>query len=108
MGRHLGARIVVLAAATCALATGAAAAPPSPARPAAKKASSGPQAVPASRVWHTAPPGKTAPVDANGRAKLVLQGLNIPDRVELSAATDRGGFSAEDLDRAAHVMREPG
>ncbi len=37
---------------------------------------------------------------------LVLQGLNIPDRVELTARSDRGGFSAEDLDRAAHVMRD--
>ena len=82
----------------CALAvTTASAAPP-------KKAGG---AVPASRIWHTAPPGKTAPVDANGRPKLVLQGLNIPDHVELAAATDRGGFAAEDLERAAHVMREP-
>lgn len=64
------------------------------------------QAVPASRGWHAATPGKTAPVDAKGRPLLVLQGLNIPDRVELTARSDRGGFSAEDLDRAAHVMRD--
>jgi len=63
--------------------------------------------VPASRAWHAAPPGKTAPTDATGKPVLVLQGLNIPDRVELTAASPRGGFSAEDLDRAAHVMREP-
>jgi uncharacterized protein YcbK (DUF882 family) len=50
--------------------------------------------------------GKTAPLDASGRPLLVLQGLNIPDRVELTPRSDRGGFSAEDLDRAAHVMRD--
>lgn len=61
----------------------------------------------ASRTWHTPTPGKSAPLDARGRPKLVLQGLNFPDRVELTAKTDGGGFSAEDLDRAAHVMREP-
>jgi len=72
--------------------------PPKP----AKRASS----VPASRGWHAVPPGKTAPVDAHGRPLLVLQGLNIPDHVELTARSDRGGFSAEDLDRAAHVMRD--
>lgn len=72
---------------------------PAPKRPA-------PQAIPASRSWHTAPPGKSAPVDARGRSLLVLQGLNIPDRVELTPRTDRGGFSAEDLDRAAHIMRD--
>jgi uncharacterized protein YcbK (DUF882 family) len=64
------------------------------------------QAVPASRSWHAATPGKTAPVDERGRPLLVLQGLNIPDRVELTPRSDRGGFSAEDLDRAAHVMRD--
>jgi len=72
--------------------------------PPAKRPST--QAVSASRSWHTATPGKTAPVDANGRPLLVLQGLNIPDRVELTPRSDRGGFSAEDLDRAAHVMRD--
>lgn len=62
--------------------------------------------VPASRVWHAAPPGKSAPRDALGRAQLVLQGLNHPDHVTLTAGSDRGGFSAQDLDRAAHVLRE--
>ncbi len=37
----------------------------------------------------------------------MLQALNHTDRVELTARTDRGGFSAEDLDRAAHLLREP-
>lgn len=94
-----------LRAAICVLATGvvvrgALAAPPA-------KKPVGTHAVPASRIWHTAPPGKIAPLDANGKPMLVLQGLNIPDRVELTAATERGGFSAEDLDRAARVLRDP-
>ena len=62
--------------------------------------------VSAARAWHAAPPGKTAPVDASGRPALVLQGLNIPDRAELTPRGERGGFSAEDLDRAAHVLRD--
>lgn len=93
---------VALIAGGCAIAGSAAAAPP--AKPAPKK---GPSAVAASKIWHTAPPGKTAPTDSSGRPMLVLQGLNIPDRVELAAASERGGFAADDLDRAAHVMREP-
>jgi uncharacterized protein YcbK (DUF882 family) len=72
--------------------------------PAPKRATG--SAVPASRVWHTATPGKAAPLGANGHPLLVLQGLNIPDRVELTPKNERGGFSAEDLDRAAHVMRD--
>lgn len=83
----------------------ASAAAHAPAAPAAAKRPA-PQAVRASRSWHTPTPGKTAPVDANGRPLLVLQGLNIPDRVELTPRSERGGFSAEDMDRAAHVMRD--
>lgn len=59
-----------------------------------------------SRLWHQAPAGKSAPLDDAGKPRLVLQGLNVPDHVELTARTERGGFSAEDLDRAAHVMRD--
>ena len=69
---------------------------PVPARPVA-----------ASRVWHTPTPSKTAPLDAAGRPMLTLQALNMPDRVTIAASSDRGGFSAEDLDRAAHVLRDP-
>ena len=61
----------------------------------------------ASRGWHTPTPGKTAPLDANGRPQLVLQALNMPDSATLTAASDRGGFSALDLDHAAHILREP-
>lgn len=86
-----------------------------PAQPAPKTASRAPTparaavltAVPASRGWHAPTPGKTPSLDAAGRPKLVLQTLNMPDRVELTARTDAGGFSADDLDRAAHVLREP-
>jgi uncharacterized protein YcbK (DUF882 family) len=105
--RALAAKIAL---ATLVVAAPAFAEPPKPApkrtasvAPAAKRAN----AVPASRGWHTMKEGATAPVDDTGRAKLVLQGLNIPDHVELTAHGERGGFSAEDLDRAAHVMREP-
>lgn len=38
---------------------------------------------------------------------LTLQALNMPDRVTIAASSDRGGFAAEDLDRAAHVLRDP-
>ena len=75
--------------------------------PAPKRAQSQPSGpIPASRGWHAAA-NKPQTMDESGKPKLVLQGLNIPDRVELTAHTDKGGFSAEDLDRAAHVMREP-
>jgi uncharacterized protein YcbK (DUF882 family) len=61
----------------------------------------------ASRGWHALPAGASPSLDTSGRPMLTLQGLNIPDRVSLTAASDRGGFSAEDLDRAAHVLRDP-
>ena len=74
--------------------------------PAAAPKRAGSTAVAASRGWHSAPAGKTAPASASGLPLLVLQGLNIPDRVELTPRGERGGFSAEDLDHAAHVMRD--
>lgn len=96
--------LVLALLASTAVAPSVGAEPPKPTRPAVAKRPAG--AVPASRTWHTATPGKTAPVDERGRSLLVLQGLNIPDRVELTPRTERGGFSAEDLDHAAHVMRD--
>jgi uncharacterized protein YcbK (DUF882 family) len=78
--------------------------PAKPARPPPAKRPA--TAISASRTWHTATPGKTAPLDERGRSLLVLQGLNIPDRVELTPRNERGGFSAEDLDHAAHIMRD--
>lgn len=58
------------------------------------------------RAWHTPTAGKTAPM-ANGRPELVLHAMYIDQTAELPAQTDRGGFSAEDLDNAAHTLREP-
>ncbi len=60
----------------------------------------------ASRGWHAATTSKTAPLDASGRPMLVLQALNMPDRATLTVNSNRGGFSAQELDRAAHVLRE--
>lgn len=109
VGRRVG---IALMAIGCAVVPATALGDPAPAaKPAGRTArvapQKKPQAVSASKLWHTAPPGKTAPTDESGKPVLVLQGLNIPDRVELTAASARGGFSAEDLDRAAHVMRDP-
>lgn len=78
---------------------------PAPKPAPAKKAPPGPVA--ASRGWHQVAPGAKAPVDATGRMQLVLQALNTTDRTTLTAHGDHGGFSAEDLDRAAHVLRDP-
>lgn len=69
--------------------------PPAPAGPVA-----------AARAWHSLAPGAAAEVDASGKPRLVLSALNFPTRVALDAQTDRGGFSAEDLDRATHALRE--
>ena len=116
---RLAPALAVLVTVTGAYAEGAAQ-PKPPARPAQaapKTAVRGPVAsakrpapvgpMAASRGWHTPTPGKTAPVDANGRPQLVLQALNMPDAVTLTAASERGGFSALDLDHAAHILREP-
>jgi uncharacterized protein YcbK (DUF882 family) len=59
------------------------------------------------RSWHTPVPDRTAPVDDNGRTKLALVALNTQERVELSALSASGGFATRDLDRAAHLLREP-
>lgn len=58
------------------------------------------------RAWHSAG-GATAPKAANGLPLLVLHSLNTNDRTELAPYTKDGGFSAEDLDRASYVVREP-
>ncbi len=87
---------------------------PQPARPktaarapvAAAKRSVAPSAALAARGWHAKAAGATCPVDATGRPKLVLQALNVPENVTLTALHDHGGFSAPDLDRAAHVLRD--
>jgi uncharacterized protein YcbK (DUF882 family) len=57
--------------------------------------------------WHTIAPDMHTTLDEHGRAKLVLVSLNTSDRVELSPLSERGGFVASDLDRAARTLREP-
>ena len=79
--------------------------PPKHARPAAKPAPKAPKPYTQAMVgWH-APVGKSAPVDASGRPMLVLRAINRNEKVELTATTDAGGFSARDLDRAAWLLR---
>jgi uncharacterized protein YcbK (DUF882 family) len=56
--------------------------------------------------WHSRKPGASAPRDAEGRPKLVLEAINTRERLELVAARDDGGFSALDLDRAAQLLRD--
>jgi uncharacterized protein YcbK (DUF882 family) len=77
-------------------------------KPAAgKRAAWQPRPVAASRAWHTPAPGRAVPLDARGKPRLVLFALNTQERVELTARDERGGFSAEDLERAAHLLRDP-
>src|SRR4051812_15166798 len=114
---RLAPALAVLVTVTGAYAEGPSKPPARAAQPAPKTAAPAPVAsakrpasvvpVAASRGWHTPTPGKTAPLDANGRPQLVLQALNMPASATLTAASDRGGFSALDLDHAAHVLREP-
>jgi uncharacterized protein YcbK (DUF882 family) len=59
------------------------------------------------RRWHAPTPGKSPPIDAGGRPMLALVALNLGERLEIAAAADKGGFAAADLDRAAHLLREP-
>lgn len=57
--------------------------------------------------WHERGESAEAPRSAGGLPKLVLVALNTRERVELSPQSDRGGFSADALDAAAHVLRDP-
>lgn len=56
--------------------------------------------------WHQRKPHTHAPLDGRGRPELVLESVNTHERIVLSAATDHGGFSASELDRAAHLLRD--
>jgi uncharacterized protein YcbK (DUF882 family) len=103
--------IVALAAVAATVASSAEGEPTRPAHapaptPAPASAAKRNASVPAARSWHTATPGKSCPVDERGHSMLVLQGLNIPDHIELTPRSENGGFSAQDLDRAAHIMRD--
>src|SRR5215472_12625992 len=55
--------------------------------------------------WHAATAGKAPPVDASGRPMLALYTLNHGNRLTVPASTDKGGFSASDLDKIAHLLR---
>ena len=59
------------------------------------------------KTWHTPTAGKAPSLDEAGRPLLALMSLNTNDRIELPAMSDRGGFTATALDRAAFVLREP-
>jgi uncharacterized protein YcbK (DUF882 family) len=81
------------------------------AQPPAKPASAKPKTPPARyagyvRAWH-APDESAAAIDESGRPLLALFALNTRERIELRAASERGGFAASDLDRAAMSLREP-
>jgi uncharacterized protein YcbK (DUF882 family) len=58
------------------------------------------------RAWHT-PPSDDPARTPEGRPVLVLEIINTGERVELAPQRDDGGFSAEDLQRAAHALRDP-
>jgi uncharacterized protein YcbK (DUF882 family) len=58
------------------------------------------------RKWHAVPatvPSRTAV----GLPMLVLDMVNTGERVELSPMSEQGGFSAEDIERASHALRDP-
>jgi uncharacterized protein YcbK (DUF882 family) len=96
-----------LAAAAAFLASAAALAQP-PAKPGLREAEDSTRARYAGyvRAWH-APDESAAAVDESGRPLLALFALNTRERIELRAASERGGFAASDLDRAAMSLREP-
>jgi uncharacterized protein YcbK (DUF882 family) len=58
------------------------------------------------RRWHERAPDATAPTDASGRDKLVLEAINVGERVELTARSDDGSFDAIEQARAAHLLRD--
>lgn len=60
------------------------------------------------RSWHAPTDGGAAPVDASGRPMLALYALNTSERLVIDPLSDAGGFAAHDLDRAAHLLRDPG
>lgn len=53
--------------------------------------------------WHTAAP--PAPLDAKGKPKLVLFSVNRSERLVLESSTERGGFSAGDLEKVNFLFR---
>ena len=58
------------------------------------------------RDWHAQPSDEPA-TTPEGRPVLALEIINTGERVELSPLRDDGGFSPEDVQRAAHALRDP-
>ncbi len=56
--------------------------------------------------WHEKEPGAEAPVDSQGRPKLVLEAINVKERVELEAKNADGGFSEADQKSATRILRD--
>jgi uncharacterized protein YcbK (DUF882 family) len=81
--------------------------PKQAARARARKAAPAKKRVSVVRKWHAPVPGKAAPLDEDGKPMLSLVALNTNERLEIPARAGRGGFSAEDLDHAAHLLRDP-
>lgn len=59
------------------------------------------------RLWHVKVKGRKAPLDAHGRPELVIESINTREQVALAPISDGGGFTASELERAAHVLRDP-
>lgn len=59
------------------------------------------------KAWHTPSTGKKPLEDERGRPMLSLYALNTGERLDVSATGEGGSFTARDLDRAAHLFREP-
>ncbi|MEO8876001.1 MAG: DUF882 domain-containing protein [Polyangiaceae bacterium] len=57
--------------------------------------------------WHSVDPDAKQPLDALGLPELAIYSLNTRDKIEMRAASDRGGFGTRDLDKLSHVLREP-
>jgi len=95
---------LLLAAATVMVA-GASAADPPTAAPARTSASINyPDMV---RRWHARPIQTDRLRSPEGRPALVLEMVNTSERIEFFPRTDRGGWTSEDMERAAFALREP-
>ncbi len=75
--------------------------------PKAPEARVPPRYVQSVKQWHTATPGKKAPVDDHGRPLLAITALNTGEHVEIAASDEHGGFAGHDIDRVGHLFREP-
>ncbi|MDB4997697.1 MAG: hypothetical protein JWM74_5129, partial [Myxococcaceae bacterium] len=58
------------------------------------------------RDWHATPTAPPPADQATGRPLLAVVSLNTRDRIEILPASDKGGFSARDLDRLSYVLRD--